>query len=243
MTTHERLVQHSFEVDRRGRKMPVFVAGPDEDGSFPAVIVVHEIFGLNDHIRDVARRFARAGFFAYAPDLFEGSEGIPDNRDDLNGMRATWAKIPDSQLIEDLQAVLDMAQLNDNVRADQVGTIGFCMGGAIAYMFACSSQSVAWCADFYGRIRYPQLTDTKPKHPVDYTDTLPCKVIGHFAGVDELIPPEHIEEFKQRLTASGKPFELHVYESAKHAFFNDQREFYNKEAAELAWKRTLAFVR
>jgi carboxymethylenebutenolidase len=231
-----------IEIDRCGRKMPIYIASPEGEGPYPAVIVVHEIFGLNDHIKDIARRFAREGFVAYAPDLFEGNEGMPADRNDLNAMRAVWAKIPDATLISDLQSVLTMAQLNDAVRSDKVGTIGYCMGGAIAYMLACSSPSVAWVADYYGRIYYPQLTDTKPKHPIDYTDTLPCPVIGLFAGVDELITAEHVEELKQRISATGKPNEIKIYDGAKHAFFNDQREFYNKDAADDAWKRTLEFV-
>lgn len=241
MTQHE-LEEQLIEIDRDGRKMPLFIAGPQAAGHYPAVIIVHEIFGLNDHIKDVARRFAREGMLAYAPDLFEGYPGLPDDRNDLNGMRAVWSKIPDANLITDLQSVLDMAQLNDCVGSNRVGTIGYCMGGAIAYMFACSSQSIAWVADYYGRIFYPQLSETKPKHPIDYTNTLQCPVLGLFSGVDELIPEDHIEQLRTRLEKTGRPYEIKVYADAKHAFFNDQREFYHAEAAQDAWKRTLEFI-
>lgn len=222
--------------------MPLFVVGPADEGIYPAVIVVHEIFGLNDHIKDVARRFAAKGMVAYAPDLFEGNPGLPEDRNDLAAMRAVWQNIPDATLIKDLHSVLDMAQLNDSVRADKVGVIGYCMGGAIAYMFACSTPSVAWVADYYGRIFYPQLSETKPKHPIDYTGTLPCPVLALFAGQDELITKEHVDEFRQRLQSSAAQFELQVYNEAEHAFFNDTREFYNKGTATDAWERTLNFI-
>jgi carboxymethylenebutenolidase len=233
----ERLIQ----LDRDGRNMPLFIAAPDGDGPFPAVIVVHEIFGLNDHIKDIARRFAREGFVAYAPDIFEGHQGVPADKNDLNAMRALWSNIPDAVLISDLSAVFAMAQLEDRVRGDQIGTIGYCMGGAIAYMFG-ATCGVAWIADYYGRIKYPQLSETKPKHPIDYTDTLSCPVLGLFSGVDELIPVDQVDELKQRIEAKGIPCEFKVYDDAKHAFFNDTREFYNADAAKDAWKRTLEFI-
>jgi len=156
-------------------------------------------------------------------------------------MRTAWSKIPDSTLIADLQTILALAQANDHVDSDKIGTIGFCMGGAIAFMFACSSPSIAWVVDFYGRIFYPQLSDAKPKHPIDYT-YLSCPVLALFAGIDELITPEHVEAFKTKLAESGKAHEVDVYHDAKHAFFNDQREFYDPDAAEDAWKRTLEFI-
>lgn len=236
------LEEQEIFIDRSGRKMPLFIAAPEKPGKYPAVIVVHEIFGLNDHIRDVARRFARSGMVAYAPDLFERQPGMPADRNDLNAMRSIWAAIPDDELIADMQSVLDMAQLNDAVHSDKVGAIGYCMGGAIAYMFACRTESVAWIADYYGRIFYPELTNTKPKHPIDYTDTLKCPVLGLFSGIDELIPKDHVAALESRLEQGKIPHEIKIYDNAKHAFFNDRREFYDAQAAADAWNRTLQFI-
>lgn len=235
------LREETIEIDCGGRKMPVFIACAEAGGKQPAVIIVHEIFGLNDHIRDVARRFARLGIVAYAVDLFEGAPDLPADRNDLNGMRTVWSNIPDSTLIADLQLVLELAQTNDAVAQNRIGTIGFCMGGAIAYMFACSSPSISWVVDFYGRIFYPQLSEKKPKHPIDYTQ-LSCPVLAFFAGQDNLITSEHVEAFKTRLAESGTIHEVDVYDKAKHAFFNDQREFYDLQAATDAWQRTVEFI-
>ncbi len=236
------LREEMLQIGRQNRQVPVYIASPEKVEHRPAVIVVHEIFGLNDHIKDICRRFAGAGFTAAAPDLFAQADGLPDDRNDLAAMRAVWQKIPDSQLIADLQAVQAELAKRADVAADKVGTIGYCMGGAIAYMFACSGSGVAWVADYYGRVYYPQLSETKPKHPIDYTDGLMCPVFGAFAGVDELITAEHVKEFEQRIAARKVPHEIKVYGDAHHAFFNDVREFYNKDAAMDAWRRTLDFV-
>ncbi|HEY9792973.1 MAG TPA: dienelactone hydrolase family protein, partial [Candidatus Obscuribacterales bacterium] len=172
----------------------------------------------------------------------EGNPGLPEDRNNLDAMRAVWQNIPDSQFIDDLNAVYREIAKHSDVMADKVGTIGFCMGGAIALMFAASSHKISWVADYYGRIFYPQLTDNKPKNPIDYLDGLRCPAIFVFAGQDELITADHIEQLKQKLVQKRHKFELKVYPEAKHAFFNDQREFYNEAASKDAWQTTLDFV-
>lgn len=233
-----------LQLPRENRQpLPVYLASGDGAGKRPAVIVVHEIFGLNEHIRDISDRFAAEGFVALAPDLFAGAPGLPEDRNDLNAMRAVWQAIPDSQLIADLQAVQKMATERPDVSSDKIGTIGYCMGGAIAFMFACSGSGIAWVADYYGRIFYPQLSDTKPKHPIDYASDLQCATLGIFAGQDELITAEHIAEFERRLKQRPVRSEVIVYGNARHAFFNDQREFYDERAAKDAWRKTLDFIK
>jgi carboxymethylenebutenolidase len=236
------LIEQMVLVPRDGRDLPVFTAEQEKRVRRPAVIIIHEIFGLNEHIKDIARRFARQGMIAFAPDLFSGAPGLPEDRSDLNAMRTVWQKIPDAQLIEDLQTLYRHAIRHPDVMADKVGTVGFCMGGAIAYMFACSTQQIAWVADFYGRIYYPELTPNKPKHPIDYTSGLSCPMLGIFAGKDELITAEHVANLTARLQESRQRFEIKVYDDAQHAFFNDVREHYNADAAKDAWNKTLDFI-
>jgi len=237
-----KLKESLFNIDRDGRSMPVFCVGPDDARPYPGLIVVHEIFGLNEHIEDVSRRFAGQGLRVYAPDLFAESSGLPEDRNDLDAMRKVWSAIPDQQLIDDLKSVLALAQSSSDVRSDQIGAIGYCMGGAIAFMFACHAPELAWVADYYGRIYYADTTATKPKHPIDYSDGLNCPVLGIFSGIDELIPIAHVEEFTKRLTAQGKGVEVKIYEDAPHAFFNDTRPKYHAAAARDAWARTLDFI-
>lgn len=234
-----------ISVDGPVHGVPVFTAQPDSTEDLPALILIHEIFAVNDHIKELSQRFAKTGLRVFAPDLFACSGSFPKDqkaKDDLTTMREVWSGIPDSTLIDDLKAVLNKVKSTPNVLADAIGTMGFCMGGAIAFMFASSTSELAWAVDFYGRIKYPSLTDTKTKHPIDYANSQMPPILGIFAGQDELITAEHLELFRERLESLKIPFELKVFENCPHAFFNDTREHFKKEEAETAWKMTLKFI-
>lgn len=234
--------EEEFVIPRPSGSLPVFCTGPEENAPHPAIILVHEIFGLNEHIRDVARRLARESFVVYAPDLFAYAPNLPSDHNDLSSMRDVWASIPDEQLIGDLQAVFSRARASEKVEPRAIGTLGFCMGGAIAYIFACRTPLLAWVVDFYGRIYYKDITERKLRHPIAYTGGLHCPFLGLFAGLDELITEEHIEHLKKKFKELGKSFQIKVYGNAKHAFFNDQREHYHYDAANDAWMLALAFM-
>jgi carboxymethylenebutenolidase len=232
-------------VQGPAHEIPVFVAQPGKQEDMPALILIHEIFAVNDHIKDVAMRFAKKGFRVFAPDLFTCSPQFPkelEARNDLATMREVWGGISDSTLIDNLKSVLNEAKRTPNVLPDAIGTMGFCMGGAIAFMFASSTNELAWAVDFYGRVKYPSLNEQKPKHPIDYANVQTPPILGVFAGQDELITPEHLEIFRQKLEELKVPFELKVFENCPHAFFNDTREHYKKEEAEQAWQMALKFV-
>lgn len=234
-----RFIEERVHLNGVNFSLPVYVVGPDDEGSHPAVILVHEIFGLNSHIESVAKRLAYRGYQVYAPDLFAGAEV---DRQDLVAMRDYWQGLADDDLISDLQTVFSYARSSAYVAPAAVGAMGYCMGGAIAYMFACRTPLLAWVANYYGRIFYPQLTDKKPRHPVDYTGGLNCPLLGFFAGIDDLISKEQIQHLENKLSELGKSFNIKVYEQARHAFFNDERAFYNSESAHDAWQLTMAFV-
>ena len=236
------ICEEELSFSRPAGTLPVFSCYPDDNKKHPALILIHEIFGVNEHIKNVARRFAREGYVVYAPDLFACSPNLPLDRNDLAGMRGAWAAIHDDQLISDLQAVFSALRVSERVRPRSIGALGYCMGGAIAYMFACRTPLLAWVVDYYGRIWYQDITHTKPRHPISYTGGLNCPFLGLFAGVDDLIPPEHISDLQKKLVDLGKTAQIKVYPGAKHAFFNDQREFYHHEAAGDAWGVTLAFM-
>jgi carboxymethylenebutenolidase len=239
------LKEKTVTLDRDGQKLPVFCVEPEEDRKLPAIIVLQEIFGVDDHLRDVSRRFARQGMRAFAPDLFATSPNFPADpaqRKDLDTMRKCWMSIPDSKLISDLEAVFQMIVEYPGVLTQNIGAIGYCMGGAIGFMLACSEPRLAWIIDYYGRIRYGATSDTKPKHPIEYAANLKCPLLGIFAGKDELITAEHREELAGVLKKANKSFQITIYEGALHAFFNDQRPHYNEEVAKDAWRLTLDFI-
>ncbi len=229
----------SVEFPSGGDRIKAYLAAPEGDGPHPAVIVIQEIWGLNDHIKDVANRFAREGYAALAPDVYS-REGIPATQT-LEALRPFMMAIPDGRVIQDLRAAVKYLKGVPSVRRDRIGAIGFCIGGAWARLLACHEPALAACVDFYGRIRYPELSASKPKHPVEYTPSLACPFLGLFAGDDPVIPPEHVKELEQTLARHGQTFEIHTYPGVPHAFFNDTRDSYRPEAAKDAWARTLAF--
>ncbi len=214
--------------------------GPGPRPPIPAIVVIQEIWGLTPHIKDVADRFAREGYVALAPEMYTREGGAPSQ--DLEILRKFAFTIPDSRIVADLRAACAYLRRRPEVRGDRIGAIGFCMGGAWALLLACH-EPIQAAADFYGRVRYPDLTDVKPRHPVDYVPDLACPLLGIFGGADQGIPVTHARDLEAACRRHGKTVELHVYDGAPHAFFNDQRESYRAEPARDAWARTLEFLR
>ncbi|MBC7999667.1 MAG: dienelactone hydrolase family protein [Leptolyngbya sp.] len=245
METAKSIVTEWITFEGPTYKIPVYTAQPGHEKKLPALILIHEIFGVSEHIKELATRFAKQGLRVFAPELFAASPAFPKDpakKEDLDTMREVWSSIPDTVLIDDLKAILLQIQKSPNIIPDAVGTIGYCMGGAIAFMFAASAQEISFAIDYYGRIKYPQLTEAKPTHPLDFSSSLKCPLLSIFAGQDELITPAHIELLKAKLEAAEADFEVKVFENAPHAFFNDTREHYQPQAASQAWNITLNFI-
>ena len=208
--------------------LEAYLATPEGPGPFPAVVVIHEIFGLNDNIRDIARRFAQEGYVALAVDLFAGRNRMVCMFRFLGGM------LTDSlnhQGIKDLKAALTYLTQQPGVDSGRVGAIGFCLGGGFAIGWACTDDRLKVVAPFYG-------VNPRPIGAVQRA----CPVVGSYpekdftAGMgrklDAVLDDYHIEH------------DIKVYPEAKHAFFNDQLPAnYNAEASADAWQRTLAFFK
>jgi carboxymethylenebutenolidase len=205
-----------------------------------AVLVIHEIWGLNDHIRDVARRFAQQGYIALAPDLYS-REGAPQL--DVNNRAAMMefiAALPDHRLVADLEAGVGYLMEQGAAR---VGSVGFCMGGLYSYLLAAKSPRLAAAVDFYGRIVYAEKTANKPESPVDLAAQLKCPLLANFGEQDASIPLADVERLRDQLKLGHQPWKVNVYPGAGHAFFNDTRPSYNKNAAADAWQEMLEFFK
>ena len=190
------------------------------------MIVLQEWWGLNDHIKGIADRFATEGFVALAPDMYHGKvTAEPDEAGKL------LMAMNIEQAEKDLRGAVNY--LKERTGAP-VGTVGFCMGGALSLFAACTNgDAVGACVDYYGG------------HPAVsyYWDTLTAPVLGFWAGHDDFVNP-HVPTYERELRARGKTYEFHQYPGTQHAFFNDERpEIYNAEAAEDSWRRMLAFFR
>ncbi len=203
-----------------------FLARPKEPGTYPAVIVIHEIWGLDDHIKDVASRLAREGYAALAVDLFEGK--IVSK---LEEGRALREKFTEEKILADLNGAFNYLKSLSYVNPNRVGSVGFCMGGGLSLLLACHNRELAAPVIFYGR---------NPS-PIELVKNLQCPILGNYAGADMAITESDINLLKQTLTKYGKKFDIKIYPGAPHAFFNDTAESYRPEAAKDAWQRTLNF--
>jgi carboxymethylenebutenolidase len=226
-----------------------FKSGGDEIRAFyaepvprpqAAIIIIHEIWGLNAHIRDVARRFASQGFITLAPDLYT-RQGTPNlDLGDREGLMKFLASLSDPQIVGDLEAAI--SYLNGQGIA-RVGSIGFCMGGLYSYLLACQSDKLSAAVDFYGRITYAETSANKPVSPLDLAPQLKCPLLCNFGETDASIPQTDVAKLRTALAGSTQPWKINVYPGAGHAFFNDTRPSYHAAAAADAGTETLRFFR
>jgi carboxymethylenebutenolidase len=206
-----------------------YLARPADGKPHPGVIVIQEWWGLNDHIKDIARRLAGAGFIALAPDLYHGKVV-----DEPNEAQKAAMALDRAEVAKDLRGALVALQGQADVAPKKIGVTGFCMGGGITLAFATQTGA--------------ELGAIVPFYPGGYDPTeddvraIQCPVQLIFAGKDHSTPEAMRERLRQYLTDNGKTFDMIVYPDADHAFFNDTRpEVYDAAAAEDAWNRTVTW--
>ncbi len=225
-------------------KMPAYRAAPAGRTGLPVVLVVSEIFGVHEHIADVARRFAKAGYFAIAPELFV-RQGDAGSYGEIGKLIAeVVSKVPDEQVMGDLDACLAWAR-GEGANATTAGVTGFCWGGRITWLYAAHNPAVRAGVAWYGRL-VGEKSALNPRHPVDVAGALKGPVLGLYGEKDGGIPLDTVATMKSALaagSAAAKKSEFVVYPDAPHAFHADYRPSYRKEAAEDGWKRCLAWFK
>jgi carboxymethylenebutenolidase len=204
-----------------------YLALPAGDGPFPGVVVIHEVFGLNDNIKDIARRFAAEGYAALAVDLFAGRNQVICMFRFFGGM---FLNPFNHSAINDLKAALTWLENHPNVDANRLGAIGFCMGGGFAVSWACTDPRLHVIAPFYA-------INPRPLSAVERA----CPVVGSYPEND--FTRGMGAKLDAELGKNDIPRDIKIYPNAKHSFFNDQRGNYNAEASADAWTRTLAFFK
>ena len=208
-----------------GGTAPGYLSRPD--GNAPGVVVVQEWWGLDAHIKSIADRFAEAGFAALAPDFYRGQ--VAKEPDEA---RKLMMELQYPQAQQDMQGAVNYLLAQPFVQPNKVGIVGFCMGGRLAATFNLSAQNLSAVVSFYG---VPPLSD-------EDATKMTAPILAIYGETDGGFPPSVIAENNRKLTIAGKPHEIIVYPGAPHAFFNDTRpHIYNKEAADAAWQRTLAW--
>ena len=222
-------------------EIPAYYAHPASGTNFPVILVIQEIFGVHEHLQDVVRRLAKLGYLAIAPELF-ARQGEVSKLSNIDEIRAIVAKVPDAQVLSDLDATLDWAVKSSKGNVDRVGITGFCWGGRITWLYAAHNPKVKAGVAWYGRLVGTSTTLT-PKHPVDIAPTLSVPVLGLYGGKDTGIPLESVEKVRRLLQAGCSRSEIVVYPEAPHAFFADYRPSYRETEAKDAWERLQAWFK
>lgn len=242
-TPAQGLVAGMVQIEVGGFQMPAYRAAPAGRSSLPVVLVVQEIFGVHEYIADVCRRLAHAGCLAIAPALYARQGDAAQYTEVARLLSELVAKVPDAQVLGDLDATVRWAGAHGGDLA-RVGITGFCWGGRITWLYAAHGPvkaGVAW----YGRLA-GEASALTPRHPLDVAAALKAPVLGLYGEKDSGIPLDTVDKMKEALrkgSAAAQASEFVVYPDAPHAFHADYRPSFRKEAAEDGWKRALAWLR
>jgi carboxymethylenebutenolidase len=235
-----------YEVS--GFKVPAFYAAPMGKTNLPVILLVHEVFGVHEYIADTARRFARAGYLAIAPDLFARQGDAGGYNELAKLLSEVVARVPDAQVMADLDGAVKWAGSNGG-NLNKIGITGFCWGGRITWLYAEQSKNVKAGVAWYGRLSGTP-TPLSPVNPLDLAAGLKAPVLGLYGGQDASIPLTGINQMKDALSnaaaggnAAARASEFVVYPAAPHAFHADYRPSYRKDAAEDGYKRALQWFR
>ena len=225
-------------------KMPIYRAQPAGKTNLPVVLVISEVFGVHEHIADVARRFAKAGCLAIAPELFVRQGDAQSYGEIAKLLSEVVDKVPDAQVMGDLDACVAWAKAHGG-DASKLGITGFCWGGRITWLYSAHNPGVKAGVAWYGRL-IGAPSALSPKHPIDLAGNLNGPVLGLYGGNDPGIALDSVDKMKVALAAgnaAARKSEFVVYPDAPHAFHADYRPSYRKEAADDGWRRCLAWFK
>jgi len=250
-TNKDGLQAGEVKIPTAAGEIPAYRALPIGDGKhkLPVLLVVHEIFGVHEHIKDLCRRFAKLGYLAVAPELF-ARQGDASKYSDIKQLQQEIvSKASDAQVAADLDATIAWASAEPRADVAKLGITGFCWGGRIVWLYAEHSKQLKAGVAWYGRL-VGDPTEKQPKHPVNIAADLKAPVLGLYGGKDQGIPLDSVDVMKQDLqkaasagNAAAGASSFHIYPDAGHAFHADYRPSYRKDAAQDGWKRMLAWFK
>ena len=241
-TPTDGLVAGEVKVPTSDGEMPAYRAMPDGAGPFPTMVVIEEIFGVHEYIKDICRRYAKLGYFAIAPELF-ARQGDPLHADVKTIITDIVPKVPDAQAMADLDATVAYAKSTGKADTTRVGATGFCWGGRMIWLYARHDPQLKAAVAFYGILggKASPPSPIKPANPLDFGHDVTVPVLGLYGGHDDNIPPDLIAEMQGEL--KGTKSEIVVYPDAPHGFFADYRPSYRPEAAKDAWGKAQAWFK
>jgi carboxymethylenebutenolidase len=240
-TASDGLTTGEVKISTSAGDIPAYRAMPATGGPFPVVLVVQEIFGVHEHIKDICRRFAKVGYFAVAAELF-ARQGDVAKISDVKDIMPIVAQVPDSQVMSDLDATVAWAKSTGKADVKHLGITGFCWGGRIVWLYAAHNPKLRAGVAWYGPLNR-DATALQPQHPLNIAGDLKAPVLGLYAGQDKGIPASDIEMMRDALKKARSKTQIIVYPDAQHGFNADYRPSYNAADAQDGWQRMLAWFR
>lgn len=223
-------------------EIPGYRAMPAAGGPFPVILVVQEIFGVHEHIKDLCRRLAKLGYFAVAAELYARQGDVSKLSSIEEIQKTVVAMVPDKQVKSDLDATVEFAKASGKADTARLGITGFCWGGRMTWLYSAHNPAVKAGVAWYGRL-VGNVTENTPKHPVDIATDLKAPVLGLYGGADQGIPQDTVEKMRAACKAASKTCDIVVYPDTPHAFNADYRPSYRPEQARDAWAKMLAWFK
>jgi carboxymethylenebutenolidase len=241
-TPAEGLIAGEIGIPTGDGEIPGYRAMPEKGKTFPVVLVVQEIFGVHEHIKDVCRRLAKAGYLAIAPDLYVRHGDVSQMTEIQEIRDKVVSKVPDSQVMSDLDSAADWTEKTGKGDLSRLAITGFCWGGRAVWLYSAHTNRVKAGGAWYGQLLHPT-TEFRAKTVLDVAGSLKFPVLGLYGGKDAGIPLEQVEAMRKALKAAGSPSEIIVYPDAQHSFNADYRPSYNEADAKHAWRRMLEWFK
>ena len=234
------LVAGEVKIPVADGEIPGYRAMPAQGKHFPVVLVVQEIFGVHEHIKDLCRRFAKAGYCAVAPELYARQGDVSKISDWKQIFAEVVSKVPDAQVMSDLDATIAWAGKSSSGDAKHVAITGFCWGGRIVWLYAAHNPKLKAGVAWYGRLK-GEATALQPKYPLDVVADLKAPVLGLYGAKDQGIPLADVDAMRAALVAARQPSDIFVFPEAGHGFLADYRPSYSEKDAKEGWAKCLAW--
>lgn len=229
------------EIETNNGKIPAFRAKPQAGSTLPVVLVIQEIFGVHEHIKDICRRFAKLGYYAIAPELYFRA-GDPATLPDVPSIvQQILPKVSDAQVMSDVDSAVAFAKA-EGADTARLAITGFCWGGRIVWLYAAHNPALKAGVAWYGRIAGPVNPNT-PKNPIDLVNDIKAPVLGLYGAADAGIPVDDVKKMEAALKAAGKKAEFVIYPDTPHGFHADYRPSYREAAAKDGWERLKAWFK
>jgi len=239
-TSDHGLITSDGKVMSEAFQVPLYEARPSDAGKYPVVLVIPEIFGMHEHIKDVTRRFAKEGFLSITFEPYAREGGVL-HLPDIPSVRKIVDSVPDKRVMADLDTLVAYAKQHPAARSGRIGVTGFCRGGMYSLLYAAYNHELRAAVAWYGQIKPEKRSGIRTAGPLDVAAHIKTPLLGLYGGEDMGIPVADVKEMETAVKASGGTAEFFIYTGAPHAFFADYRPSYRSDAAKDAWNRCLAW--